>query len=223
MNRENILIFGNTKFAEMIGYYIKTETNDNLIGFTVDKKYFGNKAVMEGTIFPFEEIDTIFSKDEVKILPVIGYKQMNNIRKELLNRVKEKGYRITSFVHPTAKIAANCSLGEGNIFLEDALVQPFVSIGSGNVFWSKVNISHHTKIGDFNYFAPSASVSGNVTIGSNCFLGNNCTVKNDISIHNYTLIGAGAYVSQNTKEYSVIVPVRSQILENKSSMDINLI
>lgn len=222
MNNEKILIFGNTKFAEMIAYYITTETAIKIVGFTVDKSYINEPAIMDLEVIPFEAIDSLISKKEVKILPVIGYNKMNQIRRDIHGRVKDKGFEITSFVHPTAKIAQNCSMGEGNIFLENTLVQPFVTIGNGNVFWSKVNICHHTIIGDFNFFAPSSSLSGNVKVMNQCFLGNNSTVKNETTIASYSLIGVGAYVSSDTKEYSVVVPIASQTLADKSSLDIHI-
>ncbi|HYE10131.1 MAG TPA: acetyltransferase [Patescibacteria group bacterium] len=222
MQNKKIVIFGNTKFAEMIRYYIETETDDTIIGYTVDREFIEKSAIEGVELVPFEVIDSLYSKEEVKILPVIGYNRMNNIRKDIFNRIKSKGYEVASFVHHTAKIAQNCKLGEGNIFLENTLVQPFVSIGSGNVFWSNVNISHHTSIGNYNFFAPSASISGNVKIENNCFVGNNSTIKNEVIISDFTLIGAGAYISKNTKEYSIVVPAKSQLLVNKSSMDIDL-
>ena len=40
-----------------------------------------------------------------------------------------------------------------------------------------------------------------------------------MEIANYSFIGAGAYVSQNTKEYEVVVPEKSRILLEKSSLD----
>lgn len=222
MDNEKILIFGNTKFAEMIAYYITTETSTKVVGFTVDKSYINEPAIMDIEVIPFEDINSLISKEEVKILPVIGYNKMNQIRRDIHGRIKEKGFEITSFVHKTAKIAENCSIGEGNIFLENTLIQPFVTIGDGNVFWSNVNISHHTVIGDFNFFAPSSSLSGNVKVMNQCFLGNNCTVKNETTIASYSLIGAGAYVSADTSEYSVVVPAASQTLGDKSSLDIHI-
>lgn len=222
MKQKKIIIFGNTKFAEMIAYYITTETCRKVVGFTVDKSYISEPAIMDIEVIPFEDIDSLISKDEVEILPVIGYNKMNQIRRDIHQRIKDMGFQIGSFIHPSARIADNSTLGEGNIILENTLIQPFVTIGNGNVFWSNVNISHHTVIGDFNFFAPSSSLSGNVKVMDYCFFGNNSTVKNEARIGSYSLIGAGAYVSADTKEYSVLVPTRSKILEHKSSLDIHI-
>ncbi|MEK5390059.1 acetyltransferase [Margalitia sp. FSL K6-0131] len=223
MKQKKIIIFGNTNFAKMVKYYIETDTDENFVGFTVDQKFIDKDDVNQTNIVPFEEIESIYPQDEYKILPVIGYNKMNEIRRKIHQSIKLKGYEIASFVHPSANIAKNVELGEGNIFLENTLIQPFVSIGNGNIFWSNINISHHSIIGNFNFFAPSSSTAGNVIIQDNCFLGNNCTVKNGVEIKSYTLIGAGAYVSTNTKEDSVIVPARSSTLNNVRSMDIDLL
>jgi sugar O-acyltransferase (sialic acid O-acetyltransferase NeuD family) len=220
---KKIIIFGVTKFAEMLKFYIDTETTNKVAGFTVDREYIDSKYFNSNIpIKAFDEIDDIFPKEEYKILPVVGYNCMNRIREKVFNKIKEKGYEIDSFIHPTAYVASNCVMGEGNIILENTTIQPFVTIGSGNVFWSNCNISHHTKIGDYNFFAPASALAGNVEVAHHCFVGNNCTIKNGVTVMPYTLIGAGSYISANTQEYSVIVPNKSIILNDKRSIDIDL-
>jgi sugar O-acyltransferase (sialic acid O-acetyltransferase NeuD family) len=217
------IIFGVTKFAEMLRFYIDTETINKVAGFTVDRQYIGGSCFNSNIpIVAFDEIEKFFPKDEYKILPVIGYNGMNQTREKVFNKIKKKGYEIDSFIHPTAYVATNCIMGEGNIILENTTIQPFVTIGSGNVFWSNCNISHHTKIGDYNFFAPVSALAGNVEVTHHCFLGSNCTIRNSVKVLPYTLVSAGAYVSGNTQEYSVIVPVKSIILKDKLSVDIDL-
>lgn len=207
----------------MLKFYIDTETPNKIKGFTVDREYLRGKCFNSSIpIVAFDEIEEIFPNNEYKILPVIGYNNMNQIREKVFNKIKEKGYEIDSFIHSTAYVASNCEIGEGNIILENTTIQPFVNIGSGNVIWSNCNISHHTTIGDFNFFAPVSSLAGNVEITHHCFLGNNCTIRNGVSVKPYTLVGAGAYVSANTQEYSVIVPAHSIALNDRRSTDINL-
>ncbi|MBP1907219.1 sugar O-acyltransferase (sialic acid O-acetyltransferase NeuD family) [Paenibacillus turicensis] len=222
MNHKKTIIFGNTRFAMLIKYYLESELNENVACLTVNRSFINNQY-LNTKIVPFEDLTSFYPPEEYKILPVIGYNKMNEIRYRIHQDIKLKGYEISSFIHPSAFIAENVEKGEGNIFLEQTLVQPFVTIGDGNIFWSKVNISHHAKIGNFNFFAPSVSVSGDVSIQDKCFFGNNCTIKNSVSISSYTLIGAGSYVSEHTDEFSTIVPIKSQKLFNKKSIDIKLL
>lgn len=222
MSNKELIIFGINKFAELIKYYIEESSNIKVAAFTVDREYITKKNLCGLNVIPFEDLDKIYSRETTLILPAIGYRNMNNIRKKVFSAIKEKGYKMTSYIHPTANIANNSVIGIGNIILENSLVQPFVNIGDGNIIWSNVNISHHSSVGNFNYFAPGVSLSGEIKIGDNCFLGNGCIAKNGIQISDYTLIGAAAYVSQDTLEYSVIVPYKSKVLSNKRSIDIRI-
>ena len=101
-------------------------------------------------------------------------------------------------------------------FFENVTVGAFCKIGTGNIFYPCSHLAHHSKVGDYNFFAISCSIAGLVEIGNQCFIGNNSSTKNGICLSDRTLVGAGAYVSGDTKEGDVIVPVRSVTLEKKS-------
>jgi sugar O-acyltransferase (sialic acid O-acetyltransferase NeuD family) len=215
----NVVIFGINKFAELMAYYVKKTPNLNLICFTVDSEYINNNKLLGLPVFDFSLLNSSI-KDNFQILVAIGYRDMNSTREKIFKRIMDSGLSLISYIHPTSTIADNVDIDDGTIILEQTVLQPFVKIGKGNIIWSNVNISHHSELGDFNYLSPGTSLSGNTVIKNNCFLGNNCTSKNNITIQSFTLIGASTYVSEDTHEYDVIVPSRSQKLSNKKSIDL---
>lgn len=216
---KKIIIFGISKFSRLMKWYIENDTNRTVAGFTIDKKYL-DKELFEGVkVIPFENIHDEYDKDDYEILNSIGYKNMNSIREKIYYKIKEKGYDVASYYHSSSIIQTD-KIGEGNIILERNIVQPFVEIGDCNLIWYNTSIVHDTKVGNFNTFAGGASLSGNIQIGNNCFIGNNSTIRDGIIINDYTLIGAGAYVSKNTNSYDIIVPTRSLTLSNKSSIEV---
>lgn len=214
-----ILLYGNNEFAKLMKYYIETDTNRNIEGIVVEKKYIKEDSFEGLPVIPFEECEERYPINEFDILICIGYSQMNNVRKKIFCECKQKGYKIASYLHSSSKIANNAILGEGNIILEDTLIQPFSVIGDGNLIWHKVSIAHDCHIGNFNTITGMTSISGIVKIGNNCFFGTNSTIKDKININDYTLIGANAYISKDTDEFSVYVPEKSIKLE-KNSLDI---
>lgn len=220
MNDKKIIIFGITKYAELIRYLCQEVDNQMVVCHTVDRKYITDDGNFNTTIVPFEEIENYYSPDKYKILPVVGYKNMNNNRKDVFEKILKKGYEIASFIHPSAYVAKNVKMGIGNIISINVTISPFVNIGNGNIFSPSTTIAHHTKIDDFNFLGLSSSILGNAHITHNCFLGCNCTIRNNVTIMPYTLVGAGAYISTNTQEYSVIVPAKSITLEDRRSVDI---
>lgn len=218
---EKIIIFGNHEFAKMIAEYVQKYTNNEICGFVVNKQYIRENQILGLPVIEFENIEEKFDKSKYKILITLGYNNMNLLRKRIFDEVQRKGYEITSFIHPSASINSE-KIGNGNIFLENVFIGPYTQIGNGNIFWNGVNISHNADIKDYNYFSPSATLAGNVKVANNCFFGTNCTIKNGVNISNKTIIGAGCYLSTDTLDGDVYVPVRSIKLE-KDSEQIKLI
>jgi sugar O-acyltransferase (sialic acid O-acetyltransferase NeuD family) len=224
MSDKRIIIFGVTKYAGLISQLCLEVDGQMVACHTVDREYIKYEDIEnpDMPVVPFEEIENYYPSDKYKILPVVGYKNMNDNRKAVFEKILSKGYEIASFIHPTAYIAKNAQIGVGNIFSTNVTILPFAKIGNGNIFSPRTAIAHHTIVGDYNFFALASSILGNVHITHNCFLGCNCIVKNSITIMPYTLVGAGAYVSTNTQKYSVIVPPKSICLDNRRSIDIDL-
>lgn len=218
-----IIIIGNGSFAKLVYYYLTEYSAKEVCAFSVDNEYIQEKRLeldgKEIPVVPFESLNEFYPATDFDIILGIGYSQMNDVRKKMFFTCKAKGYNIASFIHPTCVIAKNVILGEGNIILENSIIQPFVKIGNGNLLWHNVKISHDDKIGDFNMFAQNASLSGFVNVGQNCFFGNSSVVLDRKNIADYTLVGAGAIVKHDTKPYDVIVPAKSVILENYKSID----
>lgn len=191
------LIFGINRFAELLSEYME-EDGIPVAGFLVDKKYKPDQEMFCGKpIYITEHMEQEVPADNYNVILALGYHKMNTIRQMKYLELKEKGYEIIGYRHPTALIQAD-QIGEGNIFLENVTIGKHVRIGKGNVFYPCAHVAHHTQVEDFNFFAISCSVAGSVRINSNCFFGNNCTLKNGIIVHDYTLVGAGCYLQGNT-------------------------
>ena len=155
------------------------------------------------------------SVGSVKTFAAIGKNLSTAISKISLSVGKSVG-----LAHCDAVVVSkDIVLGEGNIILENTIIQPFVEIGAGNLFWHNVKIAHDDKIGSFNTFAQNTSVAGVVNIGNNCFFGNSSIILNRKNIADYTLVGAGAICKADTNPYDVIVPAKGVVLENRKSID----
>ncbi len=216
---KKLIIFGNTDFARLLLWYIKNDTNREAVCFCADQEYITEKVFCGLSVENFEGIESKYSPDSHEILIAIGNNKMNDIRKKIFYSCKQKGYTIASYIHSSCNIHSN-NIGEGNIILENTLVYPFSKIGNGNLLWDHVLISHDCVVGDFNTFSSYADLCGYVTINNNGYFGKHCILNDYVKIADYTLVGAGAYVKENTIPYSVVVPTRSSVLENKKSTDL---
>ena len=219
---KKLVMYGNTEFAKMLTYYIKSDTKREIAFYTVDSQYMTTEEFNGMKIIPFEELVSMDGANEkYEILICVGYKHMNNIRKSIYEKCKKSGFEIATYIHSSTRVPYGTVIGEGNIILEDVTIQPFCKIGDGNLIWYKAALAHNAVIGNFNTFGGTSSLSGFVTIGNNCYIGNNATIRDHIKVDDYTLIGASTYVDEDTKKYSVHVPARGVVLA-KNSIDMNL-
>lgn len=215
---KKIVMVGNGNYSETLTYYIETFTDWEIVAFT-DEFVMGEGKEHKGK--PFVNLSVLkehFPPSDYEVILAVGYQKMNDNRKRLYFKLKEMGYTLPNFIHPTAVIH-NTQMGDANIIMENVMFEPNACIGSNIIIWGGVVIGHNTNVGNHNHFAAVSMIAGNVQVGESCFFGNHCTVKDGAKIADYTLIGAGAYAAKDSKPYDVIVPARAVTLEGKQSID----
>ena len=217
--QKDIVIFGTADFGRMMKYYIEQDDSRKVVAFTVDRAYMNSDLFCGLPVVAFEDLTQSYPPDAFDLLIAIGNSRMNDVRKKVFNAAKERGYHIASFIHSSCTIHSS-DIGEGNIMLDKCLVYPYAKIGDGNLMWDHVVICHDCSVGNFNTFSSYADLCGYVHIGNNGFFGKHCVMRETVQIADYTLVGAMAFVTRDTNPYSVVVPVRSIVLENKVSTDL---
>lgn len=210
-----VIVFGNGSYAKTLSYYIETYTDWAIEGYSTDTDFQAD-FFNEKKYISFENMIKNYSPKEYRVVMGIGYSNMNMLREAKFNMLKSHGYSFPNFIHPSA-ILNNCEIGEGNIILENVIMEPNTIIGDDNIVWSSVLLGHNGIHGNHNHYAACSLIAGNCIVGNNCFFGNHATVKDGIKVADYTLLGAGSYLSKNTVEYDVFVPARSEKINRKST------
>ena len=199
-----IIIFGLRDTAQLAHYYLTNDSEHDVVAFSVSEAYIGGlTSFCNLPIVPFEHIEEIYPPDEYAFFVPMTYRRMNNDRKKIYEEVKEKGYKMISYVSSKATVFDNVEIGENCFILEDNTVQPFVKIGNNVVLWSGNHIGHHGTIKDHVFVTSQVVISGNCVIENNCFLGVNCTIRDFTHMGQYTFVAMGARILGNTDEYSV--------------------
>lgn len=212
---EKIIIYGTGDLASQLYRYMNMDNRYEVDAFTVEKQYCSSDCFCGLPVIPFETIEKTFSPDNYKVLVCVGYNNMNRTRARVFDLVKDKGYKIASFIHSTATILTN-DLGTGNIILENVTLSIGSKVGIGNIIYNNAVLSHDVKIGDFNLIAAATCFLGCSSVENFCFVGGNSTIKDKVKINDYSLIGAGTYINKSTKPGSVYVPIKAQKLKVKS-------
>jgi sugar O-acyltransferase (sialic acid O-acetyltransferase NeuD family) len=215
---EKIIIFGTKRFSStrnLLFFIIIANMRSShlsLIRNIVPLKYSWTSPT-----YTWEQALEKFPSDRFGMFVAIGPSQMNNVRKEKFIRAKAAGYKCVSFVSERASYLTQHEIGENCFIFEDNTIQPYVKICDNTILWSGNHIGHDSFISSHTFITSHVVVSGHVTVEENCFLGVNATIHDHLRLARYTLVGAGAVIGSDTKEYEVYVPERSKCLTKKST------
>lgn len=214
---KNLIIFGTGDFARITRYYLESDSDFKIIGFTANKSLIKEKELDGLPVIPFEEIIDTHPPNKFSIIICVAFSEINKKRARIFEQVKNKGYELESYIHSSTKIWDNCEIGENCLIFENNTIQPLVKIGNNVIIQSGNVISHNTTIKDHCFITSSVSIAGHVTIEEYSFLGMNCTVRNRIKIGKECIIGAGAVILKNTKNKQVY-SAREYLLSGTSDM-----
>jgi sugar O-acyltransferase (sialic acid O-acetyltransferase NeuD family) len=216
-----LVVFGAGDIARLAYFYFSTDSEHQVVAFTVDAAYRTDNEFQGLPLVAAEDVSRLFPPPTVRMFVALSYAKMNRVRAEKYAHAKKLGYELVSYVSSRCTYLSQRPPGDNCFILEDNTVQPFVTIGNNVTLWSGNHIGHDSTISDHCFISSHVVVSGHVDIGPSCFIGVNATLRNSISIGERTLIGAGAVVMQNTAPASVYPGARSERLSKSSDqMDV---
>jgi sugar O-acyltransferase (sialic acid O-acetyltransferase NeuD family) len=196
---KNLIIVGDSSFAEVAHEYFNRDSEYQVAGFAVERAFLNRNELLGLPVVALEDMAAAFSSDRHDVYVALVYSELNRLRTRLAATVEAMGYDLASFVSPHARVAPSATLGRHCFIFEDNVIQPFVSIGDNVVLWSGNHVGHHSRIEDNCFIASHVVVSGHCSIGENCFLGVNAAVANDVKIEKDCWIGPGIVISANTE------------------------
>lgn len=217
MNKKIVMI-GNGNYSDTIRFYIESITDWELVAYA-DEFVEGKNSEHKGLPFiNLSYMTEVYPQSNFEVVIGVGYHNMNANRKRIYEKIKSMGYTMPNLIHPTT-ILNNTQMGDANVIMSNCIFEPNAVIGSNIIMWDAVLIGHNTYTGNHTHYAACSLIAGNCTVGESCFLGNHSTIKDGVTLADFTLIGAGTFVSKDTKPYEVVVPARSVVLDKHKSTD----
>lgn len=198
MTPRPIVIYGAGPFAAQMGAHFAREGGPGVAGFTVDPEFFRETTLDELPIVPTDLLAARFPADEFDLFLAIGYKRMRE-REGLFLKAKGMGYRLINFISRSALVSEPGHLGENNVILPGAILEPGVHLGDNNILWSGAIVCHDTRMGDHNFLAAGVIIGGECILGNKCFFGFGATVLDRTRIADETLAGARALILKDTE------------------------
>jgi sugar O-acyltransferase (sialic acid O-acetyltransferase NeuD family) len=217
-----VVIFGIQDFASLAHFYLKEDSQHEVVAFTVTKEYMPLDATFEGIpVVPFEELEKLYPPTEYVFFAPMSHRKMNTLRETIYTQAENKGYTLISYVSSKATVFSNVKIGKNCFILEDNTIQPFVTIGNNVVLWSGNHIGHHSVIKDHVLFTSHIVLSGHCVVEPYCFFGVNATLRDGLHFAEGTLVAMGACVTRDTEPWGVYTGIPAKKGET-SSKDLNI-
>ena len=189
--KKKLVIFGAGDIAELAHFYFTTDSDYEVVAFSVNSDYLKDAFFCDLPVVPFEEITTHYPPEQFELFVAFGYAKLNAARREKYEQAKEKGYSLATYISSYATIFNKQNIGDNCFILEDNTIQPFVKIGNNVTLWSGNHIGHHSTIKDHCFITSHVVISGGVEIKEQCFIGVNATLRDRIMVGEKCVIGAG--------------------------------
>lgn len=214
---EKVIIFGIRDYAELAHYYLAKDSPHDVVAFCVDEMYLpAERKLKELPVIAFEEVEQKYPPGNFSFFAPMSPQKMNMLRQDTYNKIKDKGYRMISYISSRATVFES-QIGDNCFVLENNTLQPFTKIGNNVVLWSGNHIGHHGEIKDHVTFTSHVVMSGHCVIGENSFLGVNATIRDGLTLARGTLVGMAAAITKDTEEWSVYVGNPAKKLEDTKS------
>lgn len=215
--KKRLVIFGTGDIAQIAHLYFSTDSDYEVVAFTVDAAFLGEREFCGLPVVPFEEVTSAYPPADNTMFVALSYTKLNALRRQKYEAAKALGYAIASYVSSRASVLNGGKIGENCFIFEDNTIQPFSTVGDNVTLWSGNHIGHHSRIGSHTFIASHVVVSGGVEIGEQCFIGVNATLRDHIKIGDRCVIGAGALILSDAEPEGVYVAQASERAKVPSS------
>ncbi|HEX8384143.1 MAG TPA: NeuD/PglB/VioB family sugar acetyltransferase [Sphingomonas sp.] len=134
-------------------------------------------------------------------------------KKALAERLRTRGARFATVIHPSAVTSPTAKLGEGVIVGThagpgvDTVLGDFVTLNSYS------GIGHDAAVGDFTTISGHVDITGGTQIGEGVFIGSNSSILPRVRIGDWANVGAGSIVYRTIKSGQTVYAPPAKLLK----------
>lgn len=130
-----------------------------------------------------------------------------DIKKQLITKLKEKGAKFLTLIHPTAIVADTAKIGEGVIVYPYVIVSDCVQLGDFVMMNSYSLCGHDAKVGRYCILCPYAAVTGFAVLEDEVFLGTHTTIAPNKKIGYKSKVSANSVVMRDVPANKIVFGV----------------
>lgn len=202
---KNLIIIGTSTTAISIYDIVNTNKLFNIIGFAVDKEYKKSESFYNLPVYTIDEIENKKNNgEEFKIFVAVQWNRLNQDRKDLYLKLKNKGFNFANIISPNAIFQGTNKIGENCWISDNVIIESNVMIGNNCFVKSGALIAHFSTIENHCFIGATSVISGDVKICEQTFLGVRAMLYPSITIGKMCLIGANTIIKKDIAPYSIV-------------------
>ena len=161
---KQVIIYGDSDFAEQVYYQLKTDGRYEILAFTVDEARYLKNSLNGIPVIPFQHLIKKYSPNEVLIFPAIGYSKLNTIREIVTSEIEQAGYKLFTYISKNAYVSINAIIECGCYICEFVTIGSNTKIGKSTIILPHVSIAHDVNISGFSFLSRSTIIGGYTSI-----------------------------------------------------------
>lgn len=197
---EDIILLGFGGHAKSVIDCIERQGQYRIIGFLDRDDQYTISYKNYDVIGVDDDLERFYHQGIRNAFVTVGFMGQSSVRNRLYERLKQIGYRVPNIIDPSAVIAQDAVMGEGNFVGKLAMLNADVRIGNMCIINSGAMIEHECHVGDFTHVSVGTVLCGNVQIGNNTFVGAGSTLIQGIKVGNDCIVAAGTTVRKNIED-----------------------
>lgn len=208
---KKIIVFGNGGHARTIYGYFHDEKI--VKGFVVDDAFVEAQPLIGGIpVYPMSKITEIFPPGEYSILVALAFKDLNQLRMQKSNELRDLGYEFVSFIDRSVRVPCQYSIGENSIVIGNTDIHEGVIIEEGVFVSSGAVLGHDSVLEKYSWIGSGAVLTGCVKVGEFSVLGMNASIKQNVTLSHCTLVSPNTFVSMDTSPFGSVIGSSGKIV-----------